>query len=111
VERITCTASGFQEIEMKVLAILTLKPEASLETVRAELANEIRGSWGLFASGVLREAYATEVQSRLVFVIEADNAAAAEHQLAPLPLIAAGMFKVEFLELRPFVNWSMLFTR
>ena len=94
---------------MKVLAILTLKPEARLEIVRAELANEIRGSWRLFASGVLREAYATEVPSRVVFVIETDDLAAAERHLAPLPLIAAGMFQVELMELRPFVNWSMLF--
>jgi hypothetical protein len=99
----------FQEITMKVLAILTLHPEASLEAVRAELANEIRGSWELFTSGVLREAYATEVPSRVVFVIEADDCAAAERHLAPLPLIAAGTFRVEFMELRPFVNWSMLF--
>ncbi len=96
---------------MKVLAILTLKPEATLETVRAELANEIRGSWKLFASGVLREAYATDVPSRVVFVIEADDFVAAERHLAPLPLIAAGLFLVEFMELRPFVNWSMLFAR
>jgi hypothetical protein len=96
---------------MKVLAMLNLKPEASVEAVRAELANEIRGSWGLFASGVLREAYATEIPSRVVFVIEADDCAAAERHLAPLPLIAAGLFRVEFMELRPFVNWSMLFAR
>jgi len=94
---------------MKVLAILTMKPSASLETVRAELAGEIRGSWVLFASGVLREAYATDASSRVVFVIEVDDFAAAERHLARLPLIAAGLFQVEFMELRPFVNWSMLF--
>jgi hypothetical protein len=96
---------------MKVPAILTLKPEAKLETIRAELANEIRGSWALYASGVLREAYATEVPSRVVFVIEADNAEAAERHLAPLPLVAAGTLQMEFVELRPFANWSMLFAR
>jgi hypothetical protein len=63
---------------MKVLAILTLKPEVKLDAVSAELANEIRGSWALYASGVLREAYATEVPSRVVFVIEAGNARDAE---------------------------------
>jgi hypothetical protein len=94
---------------MKVLAMLTLMPEAQLGTVRAELADELRGSWALYASGVLREAYATEDPKRVVFVMEADDAAAAKRQLAPLPLVAAGMFKLECLELRPFVNWSMLF--
>jgi hypothetical protein len=77
---------------MKVLAIMTLKPEASLESVRAELANEIRGAWSLFSSGVLRETYATEIPSRVVFVIETDNRAAAEHHLARLPLI--GQFRL-----------------
>jgi hypothetical protein len=94
---------------MKVLAIFTLTPKARLDTAPAELAYEIRGSCWLFASGVLREAYATEIPSRVVFVIEADNAAAAEGHLASLPLIAAGTFEVEFMELRPFVNWSMRF--
>ena len=107
----TGTANRPGEIALKVLAILSLKAKASFESVRAELANEIRCSWSLFATGVLREAYATEIPSRVVFVIEADDMAAAERQLVPLPLIAAGLFDVEFMELRPFVNWSMLFAR
>jgi hypothetical protein len=94
---------------MKVLAVLTLMPEAQVGTVRAELANELRGSWALYSADVLREAYATEDPKRVVFVIEAEDSAAAKRQLAQLPLVAAGMFNVECLELRPFVNWSMLF--
>jgi hypothetical protein len=96
---------------MKVLALLSLVPEAQLGTVRSELADELRGSWALYASGVLREVYATEDPKRVVFVMEAEDAAAARRQLAPLPLVAAGMFNVECLELRPFVNWSMLFAQ
>jgi L-lactate utilization protein LutC len=103
----TCNAA--EEIAMKVLATLTLKSDANLESVRSELANEIRGSWALYSSGVLREAYATEVATRVVFVIEADNAAAAKCHLVGLPLVAAGMFQMEFVELRPFVNWAALF--
>jgi hypothetical protein len=94
---------------MKVLATLTLVPDAKLETVRAELANELRGSWALYASGVLRELYATEDPKRVVFVVEAEDSAAARRLLATLPLVAAGMFHIETLELRPFVNWAMLF--
>jgi hypothetical protein len=94
---------------MKLLAILTLKSDAKLESVRSELANELRGSWALYSSGVLREAYATEVATRVVFVIEADNAAAARCHLVALPLVATGTFQMEFVELRPFVNWATLF--
>jgi hypothetical protein len=96
---------------MKVLALLSLVPEAQLGTVRSELADELRGSWALYASGVLREVYATDDPKRVAFVMEAEDAAAARRQLAPLPLVAAGMFNVECLELRPFVNWSMLFAQ
>jgi hypothetical protein len=94
---------------MKVLVTLSLMPGAKLDSVRAELADELKGSWALYASGVLREVYATEEPTRVVFVMEADDVAAAKRLLAPLPLVAAGMFRMEFVELRPFLNWSMLF--
>jgi hypothetical protein len=94
---------------MKILATLTLMPGANAEKLRAELAAELRASWGLYAAGALREAYATEDPKRVVFVIEAKDAAAAQQLLAPLPLVAAGMFDIALVELRPFVNWSVLF--
>jgi len=94
---------------MKVLATLSLKPEAKLEMVRAELASELKNSWALYASGVLREVYATEDPRCVIFVMEADDAARAMQVLAPMPMVAAGMFRIECVELRPFVNWSMLF--
>ncbi len=96
---------------MKVLAMLTLMPEAKLETVRAELADELNASWALYASGALREVYATEDPKRVVFVLEADDVAGAKRLLATLPLVAADIFELQFVELRPFVNWSMLFGR
>lgn len=39
---------------MKVLAVLTLKPAVSLSAVRAQLADELRGSWTLYSSGLSR---------------------------------------------------------
>jgi len=89
--------------------MLTLLPEAKREQVRAELADELKGSWSLYASGVLRECYATEDPGCVIFVMEADDAAGAKKVLASLPMVAAGMFRLECVELRPFVNWSTLF--
>jgi hypothetical protein len=100
-----------KETQVKVQAILTLMPQTPLETVRGELADELRGSWALYASGVLREIYATDDPKKVVFVLEAADAQAARQALAPLPMIAAGMFGMEIVELRPFVNWSMLFAK
>lgn len=96
---------------MRMLAILDLAPGAPMETVRAQLDSEIKGSWALYASGVLREVYATPVASRVVFVLECENQAAAEQHLRQLPMIASGLFRMEFIELRPFVNWSRLFAQ
>ena len=96
---------------MKILAIIDVAPGAQLETVRSQLADELKGSWALFASGVLREAYATASPSRVVFVLEAEDAAHAEDQLRKLPLVAASLFRIELVELRPFVNWATLFAR
>ncbi|HEY2532539.1 MAG TPA: dimeric alpha+beta barrel [Xanthobacteraceae bacterium] len=94
---------------MKILAILDVVPGAPMESVRAKLANELKGSWALFASGVLREAYTTATPKRVVFVLEAEDATQAEEHLLELPLVAAGYLNFELVELRPFVNWSMLF--
>jgi hypothetical protein len=96
---------------MKVLALIDVAPGADMAELRKVLPGEIKGSWGLFASGVLREAYATASPTRVVFVLEADSAAAAEAHLRPLPMVAAGLVKIEYVELRPFVNWSALFAR
>ncbi len=96
---------------MKILAIIDMVPGARMESVRAELANELNGSWALFASDVLREAYATSTPTRVVFVLEAADAARATEHLRTLPLVAAGLFRVELVELRPFANWSLLFAQ
>jgi hypothetical protein len=94
---------------MKILAIVDVAEGASVERIRADLKSELNASWALFSSGVLREAYATEKPTRVVFVLEAPDVAAARQALDGLPLVAAGQFRVEFTELRPFANWSLLF--
>jgi hypothetical protein len=94
---------------MNILAIVDVAESASVERIRADLKSELRASWALFTSGVLREAYATERPTRVVFVLEAADVAAAQRALDGLPLVAAGQFRVELTEFRPFANWSLLF--
>jgi hypothetical protein len=94
---------------MKILAMVTLKEEAALSEVRAQLAAELKGSWALYSSGILREVYATESPARVVFILETADTEAAADALRELPLVAADMFHIEMLELRPFVNWARLF--
>ncbi len=94
---------------MKFLAVIDVAPGAPMDQIRSGLADELRAAWALFAKGALREAYATEVPTRVVFVLEADDAAQANADLRALPLVAAGLFRIELTELRPFANWSRLF--
>jgi hypothetical protein len=96
---------------MKILTIIDVAQGANLTDVRAHLGEELKGSWDLFSAGVLREAYATAKPTRVVFVLEAESVAAAQAHLAPLPLAASGAMQVEYVELHPFVNWSLLFAR
>jgi hypothetical protein len=94
---------------VKILALIDLVPGQRLEDVRAELAQELAASWRLFAGGILREAYATQVPTRVAFVLEAEDLTHAEGQLRGLPLVARGLLTCQLVELRPFVNWSLLF--
>jgi hypothetical protein len=94
---------------MKVLAIIDVAETADMDRIRAELLAEVKAAWSLFSDGVLREAYGTATPTRVVFVLEAGNAGEAHERLRALPLIAGGQLRPELVELRPFVNWSMLF--
>jgi hypothetical protein len=95
---------------MKLLAIIDLASDAPIELVRRELPDELKGSWDLFAKGVLREAYLTETPTRVVFILEAADMTDAEEKLERLPLVAKGAMRVGLIELRPFTNWSRLFS-
>jgi len=96
-------------MRMKILAIIDVVAGARMDEVRASLVDELKGSWNLFSAGIVREAYATETPTRVVFVMEAASVEDAKAHLAPLPLVAAGHVRTEFVELMPFVNWQLLF--
>jgi hypothetical protein len=81
---------------MKILALIDVATGTSIEAVKAEITNELKGSWDLFASGVLREAYATAAPGRVVFVLEADDIADAQAYLHRLPLVAAGLLHTRY---------------
>ncbi len=93
---------------MKILAIVEVAEGADISRIRADLHSELNASWALFAADALREAYLTQAPTRVVFVLEATDRVAAGAALDSLPLVAEGQFKVELIELRPFVNWSLM---
>ncbi len=94
---------------MKILALVDVARGADINAVRAGLAEELRGAWDLYESGVLRETYATATPTRVVFVLEAGSVAEARDHLSRLPLVTAGQMHLDFIELKPFANWALLF--
>jgi hypothetical protein len=94
---------------MKVLAIVDISTTADRAEVVRRLNEELRESWKLFSANVIREAYATADPTRVVFVLEAGDLAAAQAALRQLPLVESGHFTVQLIELRPFANWARLF--
>ncbi|CAL75726.1 conserved hypothetical protein; putative dimeric alpha+beta barrel [Bradyrhizobium sp. ORS 278] len=94
---------------MKILCIVTLSPTADRNEVARRLSEELRESWTLYAGGVIREAYATDDPTQVVFVLEAADIATAEAALGRLPLIHEGSFTLQLIALRPFSNWARLF--
>jgi len=94
---------------VKILVLIDIASGADMSKVRAGLEEELRGSWELFKSGVLREAYATATPTRVVFVLEAESVAEAHRHLSGLPLVSLGLMHSELIELKPFTNWSLLF--
>jgi hypothetical protein len=94
---------------MKVLALVDLSATADRAEVFRRLNDELRESWKLFAGNIIREVYATSEPASVVFILEADDIAAAEATLKQLPLVQMGYFNVRCIELRPFSNWARLF--
>lgn len=94
---------------MRVLAIVQMLPTADRGKVISQLNDELKASWKLFEQDVLREAYGTDIPGRVVFIFEASDITVAQAALNGLPLVQAGCFDVQLIELRPFANWSRLF--
>jgi hypothetical protein len=94
---------------VKILAVISVAPHAQAERIGAGLRAELEASWALLQADILREAYATDFPSRVVFVLEASSVLEAAAVLNRLPLVAEDQFRIELTPLLPFVNWARLF--
>ena len=94
---------------MKLLAIGRPRPGVNAATAIAPLARaELTVVLELYRAGVIREMY-SRAEPGAVLVLETltiDTAAAA---LARLPLVANDLVEFEFIELRPFGAFDVLF--
>lgn len=94
---------------MKILCLWHVKPDADLSRVAELLVEEERFAWRLFAQDELREHYESEMPTPAISIVEMESIAAAKARFAELPINKAGFLEPEYFELRPFMNWEVLF--
>ena len=94
---------------MKILVIWRVKPDADTEALKKLLVDEERFAWRSYLSDGLREHYESDMPAPAISILEAASVEDAIAQYEDLPLMKAGFIEGEFLPLRPFKNWDVLF--
>ena len=94
---------------MKILGLLLRKPGVGIEAVADLFEGEEHLAWQKYVEGRVRELYWAGDGSGAVAVLEYDSVAAAEADLAALPMARGGFLEMRFLELQPFAPLEQLF--
>ncbi|WP_299404770.1 hypothetical protein [uncultured Roseobacter sp.] len=96
---------------MRLLVIWRLADGVSEPDVAPHMESEEKWAWAAYRDDFLREHYLTDDGATVVSVLEATTLEEAKGRIETLPLFAAGLIKPEFLQLRPFMNWEVLFAK
>lgn len=94
---------------MRYLVLLTPTADADASQFEPYRIEEERRLWEQYASGVVRHMYFQERPLRVVLDFEADSRELVEAQLATLPMIAAGLFEIDIVQLGPWLPLAALF--
>lgn len=95
---------------MLVYAIMRLKPDTTLDSVKAHGQEEARAVWAQIAADTFRAVSLTVNQPGAVIQIEAPDVASAGVAMATLPLVREGLVAVEYLPVGPYRNLEAIFT-
>jgi muconolactone delta-isomerase len=94
---------------MKFLALERELPNATAESFKPLLKDEARGVWELQQSGTLREIFFNADQHTAVLILECSDREMAQHVLATLPLVQAGLINFDVIPLVPYDGFARLF--
>jgi muconolactone delta-isomerase len=95
---------------MKILALEKEIPGVAATAFKPHLRAEAARVWELQQSGVLREIYFRQDRSDAVLILECADASEAQHVLATLPLVQAGLIAFEVIPLKPYPGLARLFS-
>jgi hypothetical protein len=95
---------------MKILIVLTAKPDVKPEQLQETLVSENKLVWEMYTSSLIREMYFRTDTLGAVFVLEADSVATAERAFNTLPMVQHHLITAEFIPLAPFTNIQFAFS-
>lgn len=94
---------------MKFIALLTPRAgKTEVDFLDLRLAEE-RRVWELYSGGVIREMHFQPQPLRVALQFEADGAEVVHRHLATLPMVDAGLFDVDVMQLGPWLPFAALF--
>lgn len=93
---------------MKILAIDTVREDASPDVIRANFLKEVAHTIKMYLADVVREVYFRQDRSGTVMVLEAPSVEEARTLIDTLPLVRQGQIGFELIPLGPYVPLGLL---
>ena len=94
---------------MRYLILLNPKPHATEAEFRQHSLEEEKRVWALYSSGVIREMYFQPGPVRVALVLEADSEATVRSHVDSFPMVQAGLFDIDMMQLGPWLPLAILF--
>jgi hypothetical protein len=85
------------------------RPHATPAAMGPHMKAEIDYVWRHHESGFIREIYERGDALGVIMVLEAASPAEVKTFIDELPLVKAGFLDVQFMSLKPFSMWNVLF--
>ena len=94
---------------MKLLCLDIPDPNASLEKYGPYLVDEVRHTWRLYKSDVVRDISFRQDRSGVAIILECASVEEGKKILDEVPLAKAGLIGWDVIPVGPFTNWELLF--
>lgn len=94
---------------MQFLLIARVVEGVAMEQVLPHVKAEAAAVWDKYTNEIVRSIYYIADNSGAVLMCEAANTEAMQEIAAQLPMVKAGVLKIEILPLKPYTGFASLF--